>query len=125
MSSPPAVSSSSVLSAMLEPGPWILSGEFVLSRAAITVAPAARLAPAAVIWVGESTDTSSRRSALEESPMKYRPPMSQELDLEEIARASDQGDRIPGDAGVLERIKAHGAVKRVVVLDVELELEAG
>jgi len=48
----------------------------------------------------------------------------QELDLEGISRASDEGDRIPVDAGVLERIKAHGAVKRVVVLGVELEHEA-
>jgi len=37
-----AVSSSSVLSARLEPGPWILSGEVVLSEAAMTVGPAVR-----------------------------------------------------------------------------------
>jgi len=42
MSSPPAVSSSGVLSARFEPGPWILRGEVVASGAAMMVGPAAR-----------------------------------------------------------------------------------
>ncbi len=41
ISSPPAVSSNNVLSARLEPGPWILRGEVVESGAALTVGPEA------------------------------------------------------------------------------------
>ena len=50
MSSPLAVSSSSVLLARLEPGPWILRGEVVVSRAAKTVEPAERPEAMCGVW---------------------------------------------------------------------------
>ena len=50
MSSPLVVSSSSVLSERLEPGPWILSGEVVESGTAMMVGPAARPEEMRGIW---------------------------------------------------------------------------
>jgi len=53
MSSPLAVSSSSVLSARLEPGPWILRGDVVVSGAAMTVGPLAIPEAMCGVWVAQ------------------------------------------------------------------------
>lgn len=50
MSSPLAVSSKSVLSPRLDPGPWIFSGDVTLSVAAITEGPAARPEATWGVW---------------------------------------------------------------------------
>ena len=43
----------------------------------------------------------------------------------EIARAAHEGHRVPRHGRVLRGVEAHGAVERVVVLDVEFEFQAG
>lgn len=47
------------------------------------------------------------------------------VDLARAALAADERHRVPGDGRILGRIEAHGPVERVVVLDIELQDQAG
>ncbi len=49
----------------------------------------------------------------------------EDRNLVHVARAGDEGDRVPGNARVLRRVETRGAVECVNVLDVEREAQAG